>query len=84
MAHIPRNKPFSMAGCEPARPAGPHKRDGVWYLIRRVPKEFAEFDRRGIVRISIHIPVADNPCGIRARDVVRQLAGELTDRDMTP
>jgi hypothetical protein len=68
----------------PAQPAQPHKRDGVWYLIRRVPKEFAELDRRGIVRISTHIPVADDPRGICARDVVRQLAGELTDRDMTP
>lgn len=55
----------------------PHKRDGIWYLIRRVPKEFAELDRRGIVRVSTGIAVPDDPRAVRAKDVVRQLNVEL-------
>jgi len=55
----------------------PHKRDGTWYLVRRVPKEFAELDRRGLVRISTGIAVADDPRAVRAKDIVRQLSVEL-------
>lgn len=55
----------------------PHKRDGVWYLIRRVPKEFAHLDKRKIVRITTEIAVADDPRAARAGDVVTQLAKEL-------
>lgn len=58
-------------------PARPLKRDGIWYLVKRVPKAFAELDRRTIVRISTEIAVADDPRGVRARDVVRQLDAEL-------
>lgn len=42
-------------------PVKPHNRDGIWYLVRRVPKEFAELDRRRIVRISTDIPVVSDP-----------------------
>lgn len=28
------------------------KRDGVWYMIRRVSKEFSELDKRTIFKIS--------------------------------
>lgn len=62
----------------PAASARPHKRDGVWYLIRRVPKEFADLDRRGTVRVSTNIAVADDPRGVRAKPAVQQLDGELT------
>ncbi len=55
----------------------PHKRDGIWYLVRRVPKEFAELDRRTIVRVSTEIAVADDPRGVRAKQAVRQLSAEL-------
>lgn len=58
-------------------PAKPHKRDGTWYLIRRVPKEFAELDRRGLVRISTGIAVADDPRAVRGKEVVKALAAEL-------
>lgn len=57
--------------------ARPHNRDGVWYLIRRVPKEFADLDRRGIVRLSTGIAVADDPRAIRAGKVVLTLGAEL-------
>lgn len=55
----------------------PHKRDGVWYLVRRVPAEYAALDRRRIVRVSTGIAVADDPRGNRAAPLVRQLATEL-------
>lgn len=60
-----------------AGPAKPHKRDGTWYLIRRVPKQFAALDRRGIVRMTTGVAVADDPRGVRAGQIVRQLAAEL-------
>lgn len=59
-----------------ARPT-PHKRDGIWYLVRRVPNEFAQLDRRGIVRVSTGIAVADDPRAVRASSVVLQLDTEL-------
>lgn len=55
----------------------PHKRDGVWYLVRRVPAEFARLDKRGLVRITTGIAVADDPRGIRAGPMVKQLGAEL-------
>jgi integrase len=60
-----------------AAPPKPHNRDGVWYLVRRVPKEYAALDRRGIVRISTEIAVAHDPKGIRAGPIVKQLDLEL-------
>lgn len=60
-----------------AGPPQPHNRAGTWYLIRRVPKEFSALDERKIVRISTNIAVANDPRAVRARDVVRQLSGEL-------
>lgn len=79
MAHFQRNKLrnkwiFSMRKTGQARP---HKRDGIWYLIRRVPKEFQELDRRQTVRISTMIAVADDPRGVHAREAVRKLDAEL-------
>ncbi|AZO66485.1 MAG: integrase [Mesorhizobium sp.] len=55
----------------------PHKREGIWYLVRRVPKEFAAFDRRCLVRISTGVAVADDPRGVRARDAVQSLGAGL-------
>jgi len=55
----------------------PHKREGIWDLVRRVPKEFAAFDRRGLVRISTGVAVADDPRGVRVRDAVRSLGAGL-------
>lgn len=42
-------------------PAKPHNRAGIWYLVRRVPGQFAELDRRGIVRLTTDIAVVDDP-----------------------
>lgn len=58
-------------------PAKPHKRAGVWYLVRRVPAEFAHLDTRSIVRISTEIAIVDDPKGTRAREIVKNLTAEL-------
>lgn len=58
-------------------PPRPLKRDGMWYLIRRVPAEFAHLDRRRLVRISTGIAVADDPRAVRAAEAVRHLYAEL-------
>jgi integrase len=60
-----------------AAPAKPHNRGGIWYLVRRVPAEFAELDRRKIVFTSTEIRVADDPRARRAGPVVAQLAAQL-------
>jgi integrase len=59
------------------KPVTPAKRDGVWYLIRRVPKRFEQLDRRKLVRISTNIRVADDPRGARAMLVVDELNRNL-------
>jgi hypothetical protein len=35
----------------------PHKRKGFWYLIRRVPREFAAYDDRPRIQISTGIRI---------------------------
>lgn len=42
------------------------KRDGWWHYVRRVPSVYAQHDRRGIVRQSTKIRIADDPRGIAA------------------
>jgi len=61
----------------PAAAARPHRHNGFWFLIRRVPTEFVPFDRRNPVRLSTGIRVADDPRGVRAGEVVARL-----DRDL--
>jgi len=61
----------------PAAAARPHKVKGFWFLVRRVPTEFAPFDRRNPVRVSTGIRVVDDPRGISAREIVERL-----DRDL--
>ena len=48
-------------------------RDGIWCYVRRVPIEFADLDRRGIIKLSTKVRIADDPRAIRARKVVRRL-----------
>jgi len=55
----------------------PHKRKGFWYLIRRVPHEFAAYDDRGIVYLATGIRILDDPRGFKAQQAVEQLDGEL-------
>ena len=53
------------------------KRDGLWRFIRRVPKEFADLDKRKIIQHSTGVAVADDPRAIRARRVAHDLNAAL-------
>lgn len=57
--------------------ARPLKRNGFWYLIRRVPDEFKAHDPRVIVCVSSKIRILDDPSGRRAAIVVAELDREL-------
>jgi len=59
----------------PPRPlaARPNKRKGYWYLIRRVPAEYAHLDNRSLIQLSTGIRVTDDPRGIRAAREVQRL-----------
>lgn len=55
----------------------PHNRGGIWYLVRRVPKEFEHLDPRRPVKLTTEIAVVDDPRAVRARKVVEQLNLQL-------
>ena len=55
----------------------PVNRAGWWYLIRRVPTAFTHLDKRGLVRISTRIRVADDPRGVRAQTAITKLNANL-------
>ncbi len=49
------------------------RRGATWHFVRRVPAEFADLDRRGVVRHSTRIRVADDRIGRRAARVAHTL-----------
>ena len=53
------------------------QRGSVWHFVRRVPIEFRTLDRRGIVRHSTRIHVADDRFGRRAARIAKKLNDEL-------
>ena len=53
------------------------RRQGYWHFQRRVPGELDALDRRGIVRTSTKVRVADDPRGVRAGAVAQRMNGEL-------
>jgi integrase len=53
------------------------RRGGFWYSVRRVPKEYAELDRRVIVQQTTGIRVADDPRAIRAKPAADRLNKDL-------
>lgn len=59
------------------RKVRPHKREGFWYLVRRVPAQYAVLDRRGIVRLSTGIRICDDPRAVTAQKEVLRLDAEL-------
>src|SRR5215469_7776707 len=61
------------------------RRGGFWRFVRRVPKEYADFDKRGIVQQSTKIRVADDPKKMRARKVAGDMNSALERywRDLT-
>jgi integrase len=58
-------------------PARLTKRNGTWHFVRKVPKEFAHLDRRGVVRLSTEIRVADDRAGAKASRVADRLSLDL-------
>ena len=55
----------------------PLKRKGFWYLNRRVPIEYAVFEKSDYVKVSTSIRIADDPLAIRAKEVAARLDAEL-------
>lgn len=53
------------------------KRGGIWYYVRRVPPEFVELDRRGIVRQSTKVRVRDDRAGVKAARIAARLEIDL-------
>jgi hypothetical protein len=53
------------------------RRGVTWHFVRRVPAEFAALDRRGIVRHSTRIKIAEDRLGRRASRVADKLNHEL-------
>jgi integrase len=53
------------------------RRGNTWHFVRRVPAEFEALDRRGIVRHSTRIKIADDRLGRRASRVAQSLNSEL-------
>lgn len=52
-------------------------RNGVWHFVRRVPVDYAQFDRRGIVKLSTKIKVANDRTGVKAGRVAAKLNEKL-------
>ena|ERR1700722_18069966 len=53
------------------------RRDGTWHFVRRVPAEFARFDRRGIIKHSTKVRIAHDRTGRHAARVADKLNEEL-------
>ena len=53
------------------------RRSGTWHFVRRVPMEFAHFDRRGIIKHSTKVRIAQDRTGRRAARVADKLNEEL-------
>lgn len=52
------------------------KRDGWWHYVRRVPAVYAGHDKRGVVRQSTKIRVADDPRGLAAGRAAAKINAE--------
>jgi integrase len=55
----------------------PLKRKGFWYLIRRVPRDYAAHDPREFAVVSTGIRIMDDPRGHKAHQAVKRLDAEL-------
>src|SRR5882757_9444933 len=53
------------------------RRNGTWHFVRRVPAEFSEYDKRGIVRHSTKVRVTSDRTGRRAERIAERLNSEL-------
>ncbi|WP_237151860.1 tyrosine-type recombinase/integrase [Oryzibacter oryziterrae] len=53
------------------------KRGGYWHYVRRVPKEYADLDRRGIIFQSTKVKIVDDPRGIHALSAARSIDADV-------
>ena len=53
------------------------RRNGTWHFVRRVPIEYADFDKRGIVKHSTKVRIVDDRTGRRASRVATKLNEDL-------
>jgi integrase len=53
------------------------RREGLWHFARRVPTSLIALDKRGVVKQSTRVRVADDPRAIRASKVADRINGEL-------
>jgi integrase len=53
------------------------RRGTTWHFVRRVPAEFAKLDRRGVIRHSTRVKIADDRVGRRAARIADTLNEEL-------
>src|SRR5262249_16507118 len=67
----------------PVEAARPHKVAGFWFLVRRVPAEFAAYDTRKLVRQSTGIRIADDPRAVRAAKSSRSSIQNSSDTGKT-
>jgi hypothetical protein len=49
------------------------RRNGTWHFARRVPVEFADLDRRGVIKQSTKIRIADDRNGVKAGTVAGRM-----------
>lgn len=59
------------------RPLRPHKKKGFWYLVRRVPTPYRDYDKRGMVFQSTGVRIADDPHAHVARHLLAKLDADL-------
>lgn len=53
------------------------RRGNLWHFVRRVPLKFTAFDKRGIVRRSTRIRIADDRLGRRAARIAQKMNEDL-------
>ena len=53
------------------------RRGSMWHFVRRVPAEYAALDRRGVIRHSTRVRIADDRVGRRASGVAERLNAAL-------
>jgi integrase len=53
------------------------RRNGTWHFVRRVPTEFAELDRRGVIKHSTRVKIANDRSGRRAARVAEKFNEQL-------
>ncbi len=53
------------------------RRNNTWHFVRRVPNEFARLDRRGVIKHSTRIKIANDRAGRRAARVAERFNEQL-------